>query len=101
MFSFTPSRKQVVWFIVLVIIVQRAGFVFLGTGRSGTLFINALAIGANLLAIGCSLAAARRGRGVSRIFWCLFASSFSLALIADVGWAYCRYYGVAAPVAAL
>ncbi len=98
---FTPSRKQVISFIVFVLIVQRAAFIFWGTGRTGTLFVNVLAIAANLLAIGCSLAASRRGRGLSRLFWLLFASAFTLQLVADVGWAYCRYFGVSVPEAAL
>jgi len=58
-------------------------------------------IGASILAIACSIAAARRGRRVSRIFWLVFGSTFALQLIADVGWAYCRYYGVTVADAAL
>jgi signal transduction histidine kinase/CheY-like chemotaxis protein len=97
----TPSRKQVVAFIVLVCIVEYGGLIVLGTSRAGTLFTNAVMIAASVLAIACSIAASRRGRGVSRIFWLVFGSTFALQLIADVGWAYCRYYGVTVADAAL
>jgi len=38
---------------------------------------------------------------VLRIFWLLFAAAFSLQLVADVSWAYCRYFDVAVAEAAL
>jgi PAS domain S-box-containing protein len=97
----TPTHKQVIGFVVLVLVVQRAGFIVLGTGQAGTLFTGTLIIAANVLAIGCSLSASRRGHGVYRIFWLLFASSFALQSIADVGWTYCRYFDVAVPDGAL
>ncbi|HWZ42411.1 MAG TPA: response regulator [Candidatus Saccharimonadales bacterium] len=96
-----PSRNQFIGFAVLILVVQRAGFIILGPGQTGTLFIAALGITINLLAIGSSLAAAKRGRGVFRIFWLLFSSAFVLHLVADTGWAYYRYFGIAVPETAL
>src|SRR5579864_7890997 len=101
MAPFSPSRRQVVAFVVIILLVEYGGLIVLGTSRAGTLFTNAVMIGASILAIACSIAAARRGRRVSRIFWLVFGSTFALQLIADVGWAYCRYYGVTVADAAL
>jgi PAS domain S-box-containing protein len=97
----TASPKQVISFIVLTLVAQSVGFAILGTGRAGTLFTNAIAITANVLAISCSIAASRRGRGSSRIFWLLFGSAFALQLVAEAGWAYCRYFNIAVAEAAL
>jgi PAS domain S-box-containing protein len=97
----TPSRKQVIGFAVLVLLVQRIGYVALGTGHVGTLFLSAVAVAINVLTISYSLDASRRSRGVFRIFWLLFASAFALQLVGDVGWAYCRYFDIAVPQAAL
>src|SRR6202790_733049 len=90
----TPSRKQIIAFILIMGILQISGFIFLGTSPVGTLFTDGLSIIANILAIICSLTASRRGRGASRIFWLLFGSAFALLLIANVGWAICRYFNV-------
>jgi hypothetical protein len=97
----TPSRKQVIGFAVLVLLVQRIGYVALGTVHVGTLFLSAVAVAINVLTISYSLDASRRSRGVFRIFWLLFASAFALQLVGDVGWAYCRYFDIAVPQAAL
>jgi PAS domain S-box-containing protein len=97
----TSSRKQVIAFVVLILLVRYVGFFILVTGHRATLFTDALAIAANVLAIACAIAASRRGRGVSRVFWLLFGSAFALQFIADVGWAYCRYFSVIVPEAAL
>ncbi|HLJ30053.1 MAG TPA: response regulator [Candidatus Angelobacter sp.] len=97
----TPSRKQVIGLVVLVLVVERVGLILLGAGRPATLFFHAFEVAANLLAITCSIVAARRGRGVFRLFWALFASAFALQLVADVGWTYCVYFNVTVPEAAL
>jgi PAS domain S-box-containing protein len=91
---FTPSRKQIIAFIFVMGILQMGGFIFLGTSPVGTLFTDGLLIIANILAIICSFIASRRGRGASRIFWLLFGSAFALLLIANMGWAICRYFNV-------
>jgi PAS domain S-box-containing protein len=101
MSRFAPSRKQIIGFVAFILIAQYVGHFILGTGRSGTLFINVLEVAANVLAVICSLQASRRGHGVLRIFWLLFAAAFSLQLVADVSWAYCRYFDVAVAEAAL
>jgi PAS domain S-box-containing protein len=90
----TPSHKQIIAFVVAMLFLQVGGFIVLGTGPVGTLFTDGLSITANLLTIVCSIAASRRGRGASRIFWLLFGCAFALLLIANGGWAYCRYFNV-------
>jgi signal transduction histidine kinase/DNA-binding response OmpR family regulator len=90
----TPSYRQVIVFVAAMLILQFGGFALLGTGRAGTLFTDCLAIAVNILAIACSITASRRCRGASRIFWLLFGSAFTLLLIGDVGWAYCRYFNI-------
>jgi PAS domain S-box-containing protein len=97
----TPSLKHAIGAAVFILLIQRIGFIVLGRGHAGTLFLSALAIATNVLAIAYSLDAARRGRGVLSIFWYLFASAFALQLVGDVGWAYCRYFDIAVPQAAL
>jgi PAS domain S-box-containing protein len=97
----TPSRKQVIGFVVLVLLVQRIGYIVLGTGHAGALFLSAVAVAINVLTISYSLDASRRCLGVFRIFWLLFASAFALQLVGDAGWAYCHYFDIAIPQAAL
>jgi diguanylate cyclase (GGDEF)-like protein len=80
--------------ILLLLIVQRIGFEVLGIGPARTQFLDALTILANGLAIcGCFVAAAR-GRGVTRLFWLLFASASILELAGNAGWAYYHYFNV-------
>ncbi len=100
---FNPSRIHVFVLvsILFIVVVQQIGFVVLGTSPTGTLFIDALTILANFLAIGGSIAASRRGREVSRIFWLLFGSALTLQLIGNVGWAYIHYFHVAVSETAL
>jgi PAS domain S-box-containing protein len=97
----TPSLKHAIGAAVFILLIQRIGFIVLGKGHAGSLFLSALAIAINVLAITYSLNASRRGRGVLGIFWYLFASAFALQLVGDVGWAYCRYFDIAVPQAAL
>jgi PAS domain S-box-containing protein len=91
----TPSHKQIIAFVAAMLLLQIGGFIVLGAGPGGTLVTDGLSITANILAIICSIAASRRGRGASRIFWLLFGSAFALLLMANLGWAYCRYLGIA------
>jgi diguanylate cyclase (GGDEF)-like protein len=77
--------------ILLILVIQRVGFELLGTGPTGTTFLDALTILANSLAIACCVVASRKGRGLSRIFWLLFGSASVLELFGNVGWAYYRY----------
>lgn len=89
-----PSYKQIIAFVAVTLMLQVGGFFILGQGPAGRLFTDCLSICAAFLAIICSIAAARRGRGASRIFWLLFGGAFALLLIGDVGWAYCHYFNV-------
>ena len=86
---------------LLILIIQRVGFGILGSGPAGTLFLDALTMLANSLAIGCCVAASLKGRGVSRIFWLLFAVVSILELVGDAGWAYFRLFHIAVPGSAL
>jgi diguanylate cyclase (GGDEF)-like protein len=92
---------QVIGGVVCILVLQRIGFLFLGTGPGGRLFLDVFIVLASSLAIGSCFAAAMRGRGVSRIFWLLFASSFAMQLIADASWAYFHYFHVAVPDGAI
>ena len=90
----TPSSRQIIAFVAVMLTLQVGGFIILGQGPAGTLFTDCLSIAANILAITCSIAASTRGRGASRIFWLLFGSAFALLLLGNAGWAYCRYFNV-------
>jgi diguanylate cyclase (GGDEF)-like protein len=87
--------------VLFILIIQRVGFGILGAGPAGTLFLDALTMLANSLAIGSCVAASLRGHGVSRIFWLLFAAVSILELVGDAGWAYYRFFHVAVPGSAL
>lgn len=87
--------------VLFILAIQRVGFEILGTGPRGTFFLDALTILANSLAIGGCVAASLRGRGLSRIFWLLFASASILELVGNGGWAYYRYSDVGVPDTAL
>ncbi|HEY1986837.1 MAG TPA: GGDEF domain-containing protein [Terracidiphilus sp.] len=87
--------------MLLILVVQRAGFEILGTSPAGSLFQNALTLLANSLAIVSCVVAASRGRGATRIFWVLFATVSTLELVGDAGWAYYRYFHIAVPGSAL
>src|ERR1700692_2206100 len=97
----TPSFKQIIAFVAGTLILQVSGFVIFGQGPAGSFFTDCLSICATILAIICSIAASRRGRGASCIFWLLFGGAFALQLIGDVGWAYCRYFNVTIAVDAV
>jgi PAS domain S-box-containing protein len=90
----TPSFRQITAFVTGTLILQVGAFVLLGKSPVGTLFTDSLSILVNILAIAYSIAASRRCRGASRIFWLLFGSAFGLLLVGDIGWAYCRYFNV-------
>src|SRR5579863_1787132 len=76
----------------LVILLQRVSFYAFGTSRTGTLFFYVFQFLTNGFAIACAWANARRSQGAVRLFWILFGSAFALHMIADLGWAYCRYF---------
>jgi diguanylate cyclase (GGDEF)-like protein len=86
---------------VSILIIQRVGFEILGTGQSGTLFLDLLTILVNSLAIGSCVTASCRARGVTRMFWLLFAMVSILELAGDAGWAYFRLADIAVPGSAL
>jgi diguanylate cyclase (GGDEF)-like protein len=94
--KFKLSRMQVAVLatIACILVVQRVGFELLGTGRTGTAFVDVVSILGNSLAIGCCLAASSRGRGLSRIFWLLFATAAFMELVGNAGWGYYRYFHI-------
>jgi diguanylate cyclase (GGDEF)-like protein len=100
---FRVSRMDlyVIVSVLFILIIQRIGFGILGAGPARTLFLDALTMLANSLAISSCVAASLRGRGVSRIFWLLFAAVSILELVGDAGWAYYRFFHVAVPGSAL
>jgi diguanylate cyclase (GGDEF)-like protein len=84
-----------------ILILQRLGFQLLGTGPTGTGFLDLLTLLANSLAIAGCVAAASRNRGASRVFWLLFATASLLELAGNAGWAYSRYSHITVPDSAL
>ncbi|WP_263352126.1 GGDEF domain-containing protein [Acidicapsa acidisoli] len=101
MSSFKPSNLQAIGVAVFIIVIQRVGFMVLGPGPTRTLFLDSLIVFSNCAAIASCFAASMRRGGVSRIFWLLFASAFAMQLVADVSWAYCRYFHIQVPDSAL
>jgi diguanylate cyclase (GGDEF)-like protein len=73
----------------------------LEAGPARTLYLDTFIVLANCVAIGGCISASIRGRGVLRIFWLLFGSTFALQLVANASWAYLHYFHVAVPGAAL
>jgi diguanylate cyclase (GGDEF)-like protein len=100
-FRLSRMDVYVIVSVLFILIIQRVGFGILGAGPAGTLFLDALTMLANSLAIGSCVAASLRGHGVSRIFWLLFAAVSILELVGDAGWAYYRFFHVAVPGSAL
>jgi diguanylate cyclase (GGDEF)-like protein len=100
-FRFSRTHVSVFISILFILIVQRVGFEALGSAPSGTTFLDGLSLLANSLAVGCCIAASRRGRGLSRIFWLLFASASALELLGNLGWAYYRLSHAVLPNTAL
>ena len=100
-FRFSRTHISVFISILIILITQRVGFEALGTGPIGTTFLDGLSLLSNLLAVGCCIAASRRGRGMSRIFWLLFASASALELLGNLGWAYYRFSHAVLPNTAL
>jgi diguanylate cyclase (GGDEF)-like protein len=90
-FRFSRVRVSVFIAILFVLAIQRTGFEVLGTGPIRTTFLDVLTLLANSLAIGCCVAASRRGRDLSRIFWLLFGTAAILELIGNAGWAYYHF----------
>jgi diguanylate cyclase (GGDEF)-like protein len=93
-FGLSRTQTVVLVSIAFLLVVQRAAFQILGTTPGGTSLLDALTLIANSLAVGCCFAASRRGQGVSRIFWLLFASASTFELIGNAGWAYYRLFHI-------
>ena len=100
-FKLTRIHVVILLSVLFILVVQRIGFEFLRSGSTGTLFVDAFTALASALAIGLCLAAARRGQGVSRIFWLLFACASTLELVGNVGWTYLHYFHIAVSDSAL
>jgi diguanylate cyclase (GGDEF)-like protein len=94
-FKLSRMHVLVLLSILLMVALQRVGFAILGSRPVAMVFIDALAIFTNCLAIGSSIAAYRKSRGVARTFWLLFGSALTFQLTGNVGWAYIHYFHVA------
>jgi len=92
--AFRPTRIQITVAIVLILAIQRAGFMLLGTGHLGKFFLDACIVVASSITIACSLDAARRSSGAPRIFWLLFACAFVLQWVAAVSWTYISFFHI-------
>lgn len=86
---------------VSILVLQWIGFHVLRTREMATTFADAVSVLANLLAIAGCVAASRRGRGVARFFWLLFAGAFTLQLVGNAGWAYIHSFHLAVHATAL
>ncbi len=66
------------WFVgllfALLTAAQAIGFVTLGTGRWGSALAQSLLVLGNLVALACAWTVFRRARGITAIFWFLFAA---------------------------
>jgi diguanylate cyclase (GGDEF)-like protein len=81
--SFHPA-----WFVGLIfailIAAQALGFILLGTGRAGSGIAQSIVILDNLFALACASVAARRARGITALFWFLFAAVLFVLLVPTV-----------------
>lgn len=82
-----PGRLLVFLFAIFMS-TQAAGFLFLGMNRGGPGLSESMLVLESILALGCAWVAFRRGRGVTAIFWFLFALDLALLLIPTVFRAY-------------
>jgi diguanylate cyclase (GGDEF)-like protein len=60
---------------------QMVGYVVLGTGRSGSCLSEFSLVLMTVLAIGCTWMAFRRARGITALFWFLFAVDLMVILV--------------------
>jgi diguanylate cyclase (GGDEF)-like protein len=65
----------------VLIVAQAIGFLLLGTARAGCAFAESILVLDSLVALACAGTAFRRARGISALFWFLFASILVVLLV--------------------
>jgi diguanylate cyclase (GGDEF)-like protein len=65
----------------LLILLQAAGYLTLGTGRAGMGFSESVLVLQNLLALACAWTAFRRAQGALASFWLLFFATLIVLLV--------------------
>lgn len=86
------TRFRPAWAVGLLfgglLVAQAVGFLLLGTGRSGQCVSESILVLENLLALACAWIAFRRARGITALFWFLFAMVVVILLVPTVFQAY-------------
>lgn len=72
----------------MLIAAQAVGFLLLGTGRAGCGFAESILVLDSLVALACAWIAFRRARGISALFWFLFATILVVLLVPTAFQAY-------------
>jgi diguanylate cyclase (GGDEF)-like protein len=76
------------WFVALLFAIltaaQALGFLTLGTGRWGCALAQSIVVLGNLVALACAWIVFRRARGITAIFWFLFAAILFIWMVPSV-----------------
>ena len=90
----SPGKPRLVGLSFLVLVAaQSLGLLALGTGRWGCSLSESLIVLGNLVALACAWIAFQRARGISSIFWFLFAGILLVWLVPNSLHAYGRLIG--------
>jgi PAS domain S-box-containing protein len=85
--QFAAHRKVYVC-VALLLCLQIASILFLGTSHAGSFFTNTLEVFTAWLAAGMCFSAYRRASGVARPFWLMTGFGALLWGLANIGWMY-------------
>jgi signal transduction histidine kinase len=80
--------RRIGWAAWLLVVVQIASFLLLGSGSPRALVSNIIQIAACLTAAGLCFHASRRSGEVASTFWTLFAFAFAAYGVSNVVWTY-------------
>ena len=86
------------WFVALLFAIltaaQAFGFLALGTGRWGCALAQSIVVLGNLVALACVSIVFRRARGITAIFWFLFAAILFIWMVPSVIQAFDTLFGL-------
>ncbi len=80
--------RRVAWYAWVLVAIQMAGFLLIGSGQLRALVSNLVQIAACSTAAVFCLVAARRSRDLGRTFWGLFAVAFTAYGVSNIVWTY-------------